>query len=624
MRAEVGRLSRNITVQAPESAEETGFGFHTMIMPNSGPVNVQGTEFIRGGQLGTEGRYTFHWHRNPDMEHVFGNRDWQREAVDRSGDWIRNSSMHNGFQRGVVLHGVNNVVVDSNFVYDTFSHGFTFSEDGHEIGNELTNNLTMTIKRADRDDFSFPRDDHTLSSQAEHRPSGFWGRNPFNVLTGNHAAGTIQGNGFFYDSRLLSHDMKRLITREHIQTESVVFENNLSHSNYRENVRGGGNPTYGPTTRAHGLMVGTYINKVDAVFGGFQTYKNSVSGAWIEDDNHTIRDAIMTDASAGSILFRSTIEDTVIVGQSDNQLGGEPQALGNRKLVGGGVHFQPHLKGMSPNLSDVTFVNQDAGAVVMWKDPFRGENNTATFENITLINTDAIYQHRGRDVFGSFADLDGSLTGTGVPTIVSGTELNEASRYVPEWQTFLNYEGSIDDLVRPQSGTEVFAHEDVNVQSEEDVVEVAHQQELELQSGAIAFSFVSETAPDARNSQTLFSKRAFRNDAWNISSYVKRGRLYVHLDGPERGDEVELSALTTIEQGQLYDVQFEFDADEVRLFLNSRLVDAKRGIGFELSSNRESLLIGGNDWNRRSGRSASNIRDVFHGSILNFKIMDLS
>ncbi|MEM0983920.1 MAG: G8 domain-containing protein [Planctomycetota bacterium] len=425
MRAEVALLSRTIVIGNAPSDPYDKLGFHGMVMPDSGPVNVSGVEFVGGGQIARPARYPMHWHRNPALDVQFGGRGWMIEAPSRAGDWIRDCSIHSSGQRGIVIHGVNDVVVADNVVFDVWDHAYVTSEDGLEIRNRFERNLAMLVKRKDRGggEFAFFRDDHTESDQAEHRPSGFWGRNPFNPMIGNRSAGTVEGIGFFIDSAVMGYDMSRLVQREQSKTETVVFRGNASHSNYRAGVSGAGIPTYGPKTRGHGLMIGDYNAAFDAVFEDFQTYRNSVLGVWIEDDRHTLRDAILTDSSGGFIAFRSNIEDVVFNQRSDNTLGREPQNIGNRRHPAGGLHFQSTGYGNHPNLRSVTFMNVEPAAIYMWKDPIPGYGGP-TFEGIELVNTPAILHSYERErVDGAYDDLDGALSGLGVPARVSGQRL---------------------------------------------------------------------------------------------------------------------------------------------------------------------------------------------------------
>lgn len=429
MRAEVALLSRNIVIRnrpdesGPDGHPVNNTGFHTMIMPDAGRVELVGVEFVGGGQIARKGRYPIHWHRNPAMDTQIGPRHWEIEAPSRRGDTVSRCSVHSSGQRGIVLHGVNGVRVEQNVVFDVWDHAYVFSEDGVEKDNELYGNLAMLVKRKARNDFAFPRSDHTESDQAEHRPSGFWGRNPFNPMVGNVAAGTVEGIGFFIDSQVLSFDVLRLVQRVHAVDREVVFTGNRSHSNWFELVEGGAIPTYGAKTRGHGLMVGDYNAAFEAVFEDFQTYRNSVLGVWIEDDAHVLRNAILTDSSGGFIAFRSRVEDVVFNQRSDNTLGREPQALGNRRHPAGGLHMQSTGYGNHPNLAGVTFMNVEPAAVFTWGSPLSSDGGP-TFSGIRLINTRAIYQSADLASFdGTYTDLDGSLTGLGAGAIIGGAGL---------------------------------------------------------------------------------------------------------------------------------------------------------------------------------------------------------
>ena len=125
-RAEVGMLSRNIVIQGAADSEDLDYGGHTMIIGNTGPIHLEGVEFRRMGQAGHEARYSMHWHLSGD----------------RRGDYIKNCSVHHGLQRGIVVHGTNEVLVESNVVYHVRNHAYIPAEDGNEINNQFINNLS--------------------------------------------------------------------------------------------------------------------------------------------------------------------------------------------------------------------------------------------------------------------------------------------------------------------------------------------------------------------------------------------------------------------------------------------------------------------------------------------------
>ena len=405
MRAEVGLLSRNIDIQGAEDSMKSEFGAHMMFMQGSS-VKISGVEIRRGGQIGKGARYPIHWHKGGDHE----------------GDYVKDSSIYDSFQRGIVTHGVNNVQVDSNVVYNVFNHAYTFSEDGDEVGNSFTNNLSVLVKNRDRSDFSFPVSMHFTSGQAEHRASGFWGRNYYNPLIGNHSAGAVEGNGFFIDAALLTHENKQKIIKSN---EKNIFRDNLAHSNMMtENAT---NPHYGPLTRGHGLLINSFDKKSgsEILFEDFTTYKNNVSGVWIEDDRHVLRDAVIADSASGIVTMRSSIENVVMTRSSTNKLGG---VLGkDRKIIDGGgaipggIHVKRSPYGVNPNIKNVTFQGFD-NAIAIHKQTGFGEDSTVTGSKLIDIDNPVYWDVDERKLVkntGLLIDLDGSLTGTGVITPIS-------------------------------------------------------------------------------------------------------------------------------------------------------------------------------------------------------------
>ena len=91
-RGEVGVLTRNIKIQASEDAAESYFGGHIMAMVTS-KMYVDGVELNRMGQHMELARYPIHWH-------LVG------EAG--KGQYIKNASIHDTYNRCVTVHGTNN------------------------------------------------------------------------------------------------------------------------------------------------------------------------------------------------------------------------------------------------------------------------------------------------------------------------------------------------------------------------------------------------------------------------------------------------------------------------------------------------------------------------------------
>lgn len=98
-RSEVGVLNRNIKIMPDESmgaiTDQNGIGAHVMIN-NGGNAYVDSVEFYHLGQAGIMGRYPFHWHNGGD---VFG-------------QYVRNSSIHDTFQRCITIHSTQRALLE--------------------------------------------------------------------------------------------------------------------------------------------------------------------------------------------------------------------------------------------------------------------------------------------------------------------------------------------------------------------------------------------------------------------------------------------------------------------------------------------------------------------------------
>ncbi len=179
VRAEVGRLTHNIVVQGDDASTTLKLGGHAMFMAGNGETSVQiaNTEFRRMGQLNQLGRYPLHFH------HM---------ATACKGCYVKDSSVHDTLQRGIVVHGTSGVVVSGNVVFNTVGHNI-FIEDANATGNTLDRNLALVNRQ--------PNPLHTepmLVTQNDRMPANFWLKSARNTVTRNAAAGSF-ANGLIYD-----------------------------------------------------------------------------------------------------------------------------------------------------------------------------------------------------------------------------------------------------------------------------------------------------------------------------------------------------------------------------------------------------------------------------------------
>jgi hypothetical protein len=133
MRAEVGLLSRNVVFRG--NVETTPqYGAHIMLAPGaSGSVSgkIENIELTDVGQAFKLGRYPIHFHLSGNV----------------NGSYIKNNAIHNSFNRGLTVHGVNNLVLYNNVIYKEMGHGI-FIEDGVETGNLIERNLVIDTRES--------------------------------------------------------------------------------------------------------------------------------------------------------------------------------------------------------------------------------------------------------------------------------------------------------------------------------------------------------------------------------------------------------------------------------------------------------------------------------------------
>ena len=100
---------------------------NTMDNPLLGQLS--NVEVRRAGQGLKLGKYPIHFH-------MVGNV---------SLSYVRNCSVHHTFNRGITIHGVDNLLVEHNVVFDTRGHTI-FTEDGTERFNTIRYNLVAVVR----------------------------------------------------------------------------------------------------------------------------------------------------------------------------------------------------------------------------------------------------------------------------------------------------------------------------------------------------------------------------------------------------------------------------------------------------------------------------------------------
>ncbi len=338
-RGEVGLLSRNIKVQASEDAAESYFGGHIMAMVTS-KMYVEGVELNRMGQHLELARYPIHWHLVGDAG---------------KGQYIKNASIHDTFNRCVTVHGTNDLRVENNVTYNIVGHCF-FMEDGIETGNEFVNNLAIQIKchptldcvpynlaangeidAANRQALrriSMSGENTLLPS--DNTVAAYWITNPDNSFVGNVAAGSDE-TGFWFS--LPEHPQGAFLGSEASlniwprRTPLQEFRANVSHSNFDgfmfdRNINE--DNTFDLSFSAYTPLVNPadpYSEMVEAHFENLTSYKNRNGGIWGRGELHVFSNAKLADnaigmthstGTFGSERFTSRLVDSLVVGETDN------------------------------------------------------------------------------------------------------------------------------------------------------------------------------------------------------------------------------------------------------------------------------------------------------------------
>ena len=341
-RGEVGLLNRNIKIQASEDAEKTYLGGHIMAMAGS-QMHVDGIELSRMGQHMHLARYPIHWHVDGDAD----------------GQYIKNSAIHDTYNRCVTVHGTNNLKVEDNVTYNTVGHCF-FMEDGIEHGNQFLNNLAIQTKchptmdclpqnlaangeldypyeqRAAMRKLSFSGKDALLPS--DNTAASFWITNPDNTYRGNVAAGSDQigfwlsipehPNGAFKGTEISAKTWPRHIPlREfkdnvaHSNFDGFMFDRNFS---YDDNTFGMTGTTFLPLENPADLeskVVETHLDNLTS-------YKNRNGGLWSRGASYVYSNLKFADnaigltqsqADFGAEKFSAMVEKSLFVGETDNK-----------------------------------------------------------------------------------------------------------------------------------------------------------------------------------------------------------------------------------------------------------------------------------------------------------------
>lgn len=425
MRGEVGLLSRDVRFTGDATAEDTRYGGHTMIM-NNASMRISGAEFTHMGQEGLLGKYPLHWHLMGDV----------------SGQFVRHSSIHHTFNKGLTIHGTSNAHLTENVIFETIGHSYFF-ENGQETGNVLTNNLGINTRRSDSEEVA------TINSDFDD-PSTYWIENVDNVFVGNHAAGSEQ-HGFFTQG-----GGERAGLTE--------FVSNTSHSNASRGffINVGSTADGDPNGTPQQPQKVKHWEVVDLT-----VYKTRGRSVYVRGPEGHFRELKVAEMGQGNRLrLNQLIFDSLIVGRSENI--GTPirdvEIQAGRSLPRSfDDSFTGHLLYDGPaGLSNVHFAGFYAPGDSAIGLTNAVHKSSAHFVEGLTFDADTPYESRvnknGGNVVGNdssaraMIDIDGSLTGfagIAITQSISNTNkfnANDGFFFESDWNTNLNGTGNYATL----------------------------------------------------------------------------------------------------------------------------------------------------------------------------------
>ncbi|MDQ4124916.1 MAG: transmembrane domain-containing protein [Actinomycetota bacterium] len=429
-RAEVALLTHNVIVRGDETSDHDGFGGHLMVMEGS-TARIEGVELARMGQRKALRRYPVHFHMDGEAP----------------GSYLKRSTIHDSFNRCVVVHGTHDLVVRDNVCFDHAGHGF-FLEDGIETRNVIAGNLGFGTRKVENG---------LLPSDA--RPATFWITNPDNVLRGNVAAGS-DGFGFWYalprHPTGLSEDSDVWPRR----TPLGEFSDNVAHSNAQSGLNVDDGPRPGGDTESASYdpvadPSDPESEPVEARFEGLVAYMNRSRGVWLRGSHLVVSDAILADNRAGATFAASEtyLERTVVVAETHNPGMVEPwedtgptgralPVFWDPDAPIGGFEFYDGKVGVR----DTTFVGfrpnslrQAGGLTYLAPNAFSLDPHNFA-ERVRFVDSNPVYltepePRMDGDVSKVFYDRDGTVTGRPGSAVVVNNPflLDDTCEYRAAW-----------------------------------------------------------------------------------------------------------------------------------------------------------------------------------------------
>jgi len=434
LRAEVGLLTRNVTVQGDAASVTTGFGGHVMIMKSGstlagaadfipgGRGYVENAEFYRMGRKTVVGKYPLHFH-------MLGEEG--------KGQYFKNNSIHDSYNRAIVIHGTESTLVENNFCYDHIGHGLML-EDGSERYNRITKNVVALTRRPlfdpqlQIDERVTPSDNDGSPRLQASLPASYWISNPNNIVDDNVSAGT-EGTGMWllFPRTVvgLSYNDPRFVDQKPSYEPLGSMQRNVTHSSFC------GLQTMGGLSQDHNLIgnLGTQY-AAGMVIKDMTLYANALGtyGGLTDYSNPSLithRGFVFADCYMGIMQANNSLtEDSLAVADAGlGLLNVNTPTVQAAIGAGGGASRTFELSYDGPaRVKDCHLVGYDAANTAMISlvgGSFKRAN--APFSGMTYspagpprIDLTDVWEHPR--VWGAvFRDLDGTTTGQANTSIIT-------------------------------------------------------------------------------------------------------------------------------------------------------------------------------------------------------------
>lgn len=158
------------------------YGLH-MAQMFQGISKIENVRIEKCGQRGVEGKYCLHLHKLGDCSDCL----------------FKNNAIENSHQRGIIIHGTHNSVVDDNILYNVRGANI-YIEDGNEMHNKIRYNVVICpfpFKHPQLGGCTIPGTSNRIADTSDNQ-SGFYSRAATNDMIGNRAANTF--NGMFWQA----------------------------------------------------------------------------------------------------------------------------------------------------------------------------------------------------------------------------------------------------------------------------------------------------------------------------------------------------------------------------------------------------------------------------------------